>query len=183
MPKEAKDLKQLFLQKKPCLILLAISNIKKPYVSVLMKEAETTFAHTTNTLSEFESYGLVEFVNEGRVKYVKLTRSGKEVVRIVSSLYKLLNGDGVLKALDRIEKRLDTLEEAIKKGKDDEKAVRRLVKRFKSIGAQMGSLKLEALKYSNDDLDTVIRRMDERIEYIATKFTPEELAEEASEIK
>ena len=99
MEREGKDLKQMFMQKKPCLIFLAISRVEKPYVSTLMKEADTTFAHTTNILSEMEACGLVEFVSEGRVKLVKLTRRGKEVYNTLVKLDGILGGENLLKDL------------------------------------------------------------------------------------
>jgi predicted transcriptional regulator len=175
MPKDARDLRQLFLQQKPCNILIAISKTKKPYVSSLMKDADTTFAHTTNILSDFESYGLVEFVNEGRMKYVRLTKSGKEIARSLNALDSFLNGGQILKGLDRIERRLDSLDSAIKAGPADDKSVKRRAKRLKEINAIVKHYGEDSKKFNNPGLKAALDRMNERIEYIMTRFKPEDL--------
>jgi hypothetical protein len=57
----------LFLQEKPALALLTIGALEKTYASVITKEINSTFAHTTKILSKMEHYGLVKFSVEGRV--------------------------------------------------------------------------------------------------------------------
>lgn len=171
MPKEAKDLKQMFLQKKPCLILLAASRIDKPYVSVLMKEADTTFAHTTNILSEMETYGLIQFATEGRMKYVKLTRTGKELARSLNSINGLLEGRSTAKNLKKLEIRLDLLEGAIKANNSEGKAYRRNEDRFKTIMERLDVLETEAARYENVNMNQTISNFKERFAYLKTKFT------------
>ncbi|HJH30093.1 MAG TPA: MarR family transcriptional regulator [Methanosarcinaceae archaeon] len=78
--------KQLFLQEKPTLALLAISSSTKTYASVITKEINSTFAHTTKILSKMKEHGLVEFTVEGRVKYVELTDHGMNVVGALKNL-------------------------------------------------------------------------------------------------
>lgn len=70
----------LFLQEKPTLAMLAIHSLEKTYASVITKEIDSTFAHTTKILSKMEEYGLVKFTVEGRIKYVELTDHGYDVV-------------------------------------------------------------------------------------------------------
>lgn len=75
------ELEELFLRKKPVWLLLNIKlggNVK--YVSVLAKETDCTYSHTVKLLDLFEGLGLVEFEKEGRIKYVKLTQDGSELV-------------------------------------------------------------------------------------------------------
>ena len=77
---------QLFLQEKPTLALLVISSFKKTYASVITKEINSTFAHTTKILSKMEEHGLVKFTLEGRVKYVELTEHGMKTVDSMKNL-------------------------------------------------------------------------------------------------
>ena len=83
---------QLFLQEKPTLALLAISSLEKTYASVITKEINSTFAHTTKILSKMEEYGLVKFTVEGRVKYVELTEHGIKTVDSMKDLIVALGG-------------------------------------------------------------------------------------------
>ncbi len=94
---------QLFLQEKPTLALLAIWSFQKTYASVITKEINSTFAHTTKILSKMEEYGLVKFTMEGRVKYVELTESGFKVVEALKDLIIALEGElpeGMIQAED-----------------------------------------------------------------------------------
>jgi len=77
---------QLFLQEKPTLALLVISSFKKTYASVITKEINSTFSHTTKILSKMNEQGLVKFTIEGRVKYVELTEHGIKVVDAMKDL-------------------------------------------------------------------------------------------------
>lgn len=84
---------QLFLQEKPTLALLAIWSFQKTYASVITKEINSTFAHTTKILSKMEEHGLVKFTMEGRVKYVELTDLGFKVVEALKNLIIALGGE------------------------------------------------------------------------------------------
>ncbi|MBN2110327.1 MAG: PadR family transcriptional regulator [Methanosarcinaceae archaeon] len=84
---------QLFLQEKPVLALLAIWSFQKTYASVITKEINSTFAHTTKILSKMEDHGLVRFSVEGRVKYVELTDHGYRVVDALKELIIALEGE------------------------------------------------------------------------------------------
>ncbi|QLC49849.1 PadR family transcriptional regulator [Methanolobus zinderi] len=84
---------QLFLQEKPVLALLAIWSFQKTYASVITKEINSTFAHTTKILSKMEDHGLVQFSVEGRVKYVELTEHGYKVVDALKDLIIALEGE------------------------------------------------------------------------------------------
>lgn len=172
MPKDAKDLKQMFLQKKPCQILLAASRLNKPYISVLMKEADTTFAHTTNILSDMEAYGLIEFASEGRMKYVRLTSMGKEIARSLRSVDGLLDGKALFKRLSNLEKTVDRLEENIKSDIKDVKSEKARAKRFFEVSARWSAIEAEAGRYNNTSLDLAVARMKERLDYLGTKIQP-----------
>lgn len=83
----------LFLQEKPTLALLAIWFYGRTYASVITKEINSTFAHTTKILSRMEEDGLVEFSVEGRIKYVELTEKGYNVVSLLKDLIVSLGGE------------------------------------------------------------------------------------------
>jgi len=84
---------QLFLQEKPTLALLAIWSFQKTYASVITKEINSTFAHTTKILTKMEEHGLVQFSVEGRVKYVELTEHGYRVVDALKNLIMAIEGE------------------------------------------------------------------------------------------
>lgn len=73
------DAEKLFLQEKPTLALLFIGSMEKTYASVISKEIDSTFAHTTRILTKMEQCGLIRFTFEGRIKFVELTEYGREV--------------------------------------------------------------------------------------------------------
>ncbi|WP_135604554.1 MarR family transcriptional regulator [Methanococcoides sp. NM1] len=83
----------LFLQEKPTLALLAIWFYGRTYASVITKEINSTFAHTTKILSRMEEDGLVVFTVEGRIKYVELTEKGHNVVSLLKDLIISLGGE------------------------------------------------------------------------------------------
>lgn len=70
---------KLFLQEKPTRALLFIGSMGKTYASVISKEIDSTFAHTTRILAKMEQCGLIRFTFEGRIKFVELTEYGREV--------------------------------------------------------------------------------------------------------
>ncbi|MDK2892270.1 MarR family transcriptional regulator [Methanohalophilus sp.] len=76
----------IFLQGKPTLAILAIWSHKRTYASIVAKEINSTFAHTTKILSKMEELGLVRFTVDGRIKYVELTKYGLEVVDALKQL-------------------------------------------------------------------------------------------------
>lgn len=83
----------LILQQKPALTLLAIRNEGGTYASVISREIESTFAHTTNILNKLEEKGLVTFEPDGsdnRVKRVELTPKGQDAAELVEELTAVL---------------------------------------------------------------------------------------------
>jgi DNA-binding MarR family transcriptional regulator len=85
----------LILQQKPALTLLAIRNEGGTYASVISREIESTFAHTTNILNKLEEKGLVTFEPDGsdnRVKRVELTPKGQDAAELVEELAAVLEG-------------------------------------------------------------------------------------------
>ncbi len=80
------NMDNLFLQEKPTLALLAIWSHKRTYASVVTKDINSTFAHTTKILSKMEELGFVHFTVDGRIKYVELTEYGVKVVEALKEL-------------------------------------------------------------------------------------------------
>lgn len=70
------ELEEMFLRKKPVRLLLNIKMGSQKYVSVLAKETDCTYSHTVKLLDMFQELGIVEFIKQGRIKYVKLTEDG-----------------------------------------------------------------------------------------------------------
>jgi DNA-binding MarR family transcriptional regulator len=70
------ELEEMFLRKKPVRLLLNIKIGGQKYVSVLAKETDCTYSHTVKLLDMFQELNIVEFVKQGRIKYVKLTEDG-----------------------------------------------------------------------------------------------------------
>ncbi|MCL7414923.1 MAG: MarR family transcriptional regulator [ANME-2 cluster archaeon] len=89
------DAVKLILQQKPARVLLAISREGGTYASVISREIESTFAHTTNILGKLEEMGLVKFEQDGkdnRVKQVVLTSRGEAAAALVAELADVLDG-------------------------------------------------------------------------------------------
>ncbi|ATZ60776.2 MAG: hypothetical protein BME93_01090 [Methanosarcinales archaeon Met12] len=84
--------KKLFLQEKPASILQAVAAHEMPYISLIAKEVDSTYAHTTNTLSTMERYGLLTFSRDGRTKYIELTSAGWTIVRALEGLISAFDG-------------------------------------------------------------------------------------------
>jgi predicted transcriptional regulator len=166
------------MQNKPCSILLAIPRTEKPYVSLLMKEADTTFAHTTNILSDMEAYGLVEFVSEGRMKYVKLTRRGRDILKSLQSLDGALGGGDLLRDLKRLELRVNVIETRLKAGELSERMARRTIKSLEEITVRSGTIERDAGLFRNEHLDYEVKVMKERLDYLKTKLPAGENATE-----
>jgi predicted transcriptional regulator len=166
------------MQNKPCSILLAIPRAEKPYVSLLMKEADTTFAHTTNILSDMAAYGLVDFVSEGRMKYVKLTRRGRDVLKSLQSLDGALGGGDLLKDLKRLELRVNGIETRLKAGELSERMAKRTAKALDEITIKSGAIERDAGLFRNERLDYEVRVMKERLDYLKTKLPAGETPED-----
>jgi DNA-binding MarR family transcriptional regulator len=82
---------KLFLQEKPTLALLLIGSMGKTYASVISKEIDSTFAHTTRILAKMEQYGLIRFTFEGRIKFVELTEHGRDVETVLKEFRDIIS--------------------------------------------------------------------------------------------
>ncbi|KAF5412715.1 MAG: hypothetical protein C5S43_01430 [Candidatus Methanocomedens sp.] len=94
------DAVNLILQQKPARVLVTISREGETYASVISREIESTFAHTTKILTKLEDLGLVKFEQDGndnRVKRVALTSRGDAAAALVEELSDVLEGKKITK--------------------------------------------------------------------------------------
>lgn len=91
------DAEKLFLQEKPTRTLLFIGSTGKTYASVISKEIDSTFAHTTRILSKMEQSGLIRFTFEGRIKFVELTKYGEEVEAALKDFRNIISEESPLR--------------------------------------------------------------------------------------
>lgn len=80
-----KTIHKIFLHPKPVKLLLSLRSGPK-YATLLSKEIDCTYSHTTKLLENFQKFGLVEFEKRGRIKIIKLTKSGEELSEAVDAL-------------------------------------------------------------------------------------------------
>ena len=92
---------KLFLQEKPTLALIFIGSMGKTYASVISKEIDSTFAHTTRILAKMEQCGLIIFTFEGRIKFVELTEYGKEVESALKEFRDILSKEPLVETAQR----------------------------------------------------------------------------------
>jgi DNA-binding MarR family transcriptional regulator len=89
------DAFNLILQQKPARVLLAVRREGGTYASVISREIESTFSHTTNILGKLEEQGIVMFEQDGsdnRVKRVELTPKGEATAALIEELSAVLDG-------------------------------------------------------------------------------------------
>lgn len=77
---------RLFLRIKPVKMLMALKNDPK-YPTLIAKAVDCTYSHTVKLLELFRKYGLVEFEKKGRIKLIRLTEDGNELVRSVEAAF------------------------------------------------------------------------------------------------
>lgn len=88
-----KDAFNLILQQKPARVLLTVSREGGTYASVISREIQSTFSHTTNILSRLKEQGIVMFEqddSDNRVKRVELTKKGEATAALIQELSDVL---------------------------------------------------------------------------------------------
>ncbi len=85
MVTKEKFLPKLFLRVKPVKMLSCLRSGPK-YATILSKEVDCTYSHTVKLLDLFKDYGLVDFTKQGRIKMVRLTDVGSDLVGSVENL-------------------------------------------------------------------------------------------------
>lgn len=74
-----REMEKLFFRTKPVKLLMALKPGPK-YATLLAKEIDCTYSHTIKLLDNFKKFGLVEFEKRGRIKVIKLTGKGEEIL-------------------------------------------------------------------------------------------------------
>ncbi len=86
-----KKIFNVFFRKKPALMLLGLLNAKSEiYASSLAKEINCTYSHVVKILQQMQKAGLVEFIKQGRIKILKLTKKGEKVAEHINQIKNLL---------------------------------------------------------------------------------------------
>ncbi|TAL47396.1 ArsR family transcriptional regulator [archaeon] len=85
MAQKERIMPKLFLHVKPIRILTVLRDGPK-YATAISKETDCTYSHTVKLLDVFRDFGLVDFEKKGRIKIIKLTDTGEDLARSVSSI-------------------------------------------------------------------------------------------------
>lgn len=81
----------VFFREKPVMMLVSLLNPKQEmYASTVAKQVDCTYSHVVKILQEFQKQGLVEFDKKGRLKFVRLTKKGKDVAETFEKAKNLL---------------------------------------------------------------------------------------------
>jgi DNA-binding MarR family transcriptional regulator len=87
-----KDNFDIFFRRKPALMLIALKKIARArYGSILAKEVDCTYSHAVKILQSLERLGLVVFEKKGRIKMIKLTKTGQEIADNIDNIKKLVS--------------------------------------------------------------------------------------------
>ncbi|ADE36649.1 hypothetical protein [Methanohalophilus mahii] len=127
------EVENLFLQEKPTLALLTIWSLKKTYASVITKQINSTFAHTTKIISKMADMGLVQFTSEGRIKYVELTEYGVDVVTTLRDFIITL-GDNLPEKYSEL---VEAVEEEESEGTQLNRESREILERIKTLRSKI----------------------------------------------
>jgi len=162
---------KLFLQEKPTLALLFIGSMGKTYASIISKEIDSTFAHTTRILAKMEQCGLIRFTFEGRIKFVELTDYGREVETSLKEFRDLLSDKSLIE--NAAEESRDEEREDSSKGSIEEEKARdtelvdpeqldplsaEIFEKIKNLRDKIETIYKQALE-QGDNKDTISRKL------------------------
>jgi len=86
-----KKIFNVFFRRKPALMLLGLLHAKEEiYASSLAKEINCTYSHVVKILQQMHKSGLIEFVKQGRIKLLRLTKKGQKVADHIDHILNLL---------------------------------------------------------------------------------------------
>lgn len=86
-----KKMFNVFFRRKPALMLLGLFQSKEEiYASSLAKEINCTYSHVVKILQQMQAAGLIEFVKQGRIKLLKLTKKGEKIAEHIDQIINLL---------------------------------------------------------------------------------------------
>ena len=156
------DAVNLILQQKPARVLLTINSEGGTYASVISREIESTFSHTTKILAKLEDIGLVKFKQDGndnRVKQVVLTSRGEAAAALVAELADVLDGKKPAKKKGAVRKK----KMAVPKKTVTKKVVVDFSEKLEMVKAQIELISKEELEgkdnISQEDFVRIGRRL------------------------
>lgn len=165
---------KLFLQEKPTLALLFIGSMGKTYASVISKEIDSTFAHTTRILVKMEQCGLIRFTFEGRIKFVELTEYGKEVEAALKDFRDIIAKELLIETMEKEKSGRNAAEEGIegegentqeedekeklKKAEELDPLNAEMLEKIKKLRSKIESIHEGALEH-RDSRDTISRKL------------------------
>ncbi len=168
MPDE--NAEKLFLQEKPTLTLLFIGSMEKTYASVISKEIDSTFAHTTRILAKMEHSGLIRFTLDGRIKFVELTGYGKEVENALKDFRNIISEEIIVEKAHEEESEKEDLNEIKRENIEEEKKEElgyieeldpinaEILKKIKTLTSKMESIHRGVLE-QGDSKDAISRKL------------------------
>ena len=165
---------KLFLQEKPTLALLFIGSMGKTYASVISKEIDSTFAHTTRILAKMERCGLIRFTFEGRIKFVELTEYGKEVEAALKDFRDIIAKESRIKTIEKEKSERNAAEEGmegegentqeeeekekLEKAEELDPLNAEMLEKIKKLRSKIESIHEGALEH-RDSRDTISRKL------------------------
>ncbi len=151
MPDE--NVEKLFLQEKPTLTLLFIGSMEKTYASVISKEIDSTFAHTTRILAKMEQSGLIKFTFDGRIKFVELTKYGKGVETALKDFRNVLSEEIIVENVQKEEFEKEDLDKSKRENIEEDKEKLEHVEELNPINAAI----LEKIKNLKSKIESIHR--------------------------
>jgi DNA-binding MarR family transcriptional regulator len=169
MPDE--NVEKLFLQEKPTRALLFIGSMGKTYASVISKEIDSTFAHTTRILSKMEQCGLIRFTFEGRIKFVELTGYGRDVENALKEFRDIIAEEPVIEKAQEDESEKENLKKGEGEKASEEEGNEKLeqaeeldplnaeiLEKIKNLRSKIESIHMGALE-QRDSKDAISRKL------------------------
>lgn len=162
---------KLFLQEKPTLALLFIGSMGKTYASVISKEIDSTFAHTTRILSKMEQCRLIRFTFEGRIKFVELTKYGRDVETALKDFRDMIAQEPLIETAEKEESERKAAEEGegekaaeeeekekLEKAKELDPLNAEILEKIKSLRSKIEGIHRGSLE-QGDSRDTISRKL------------------------
>lgn len=168
------NIEKMFLREKPARILLAIAKQDNSYASIISKEVDATYAHTTSVLSEMEHYGLISTNQDGRVKYIGLTDLGKNIAEALRVLIDIFGGVEVIpkdESVKDLQDKIKSLRSRVDRIYKEEFANRRALslKESTRVSRRLGPYcrevrKMDKINIQNEELRREFDELKKRIE-------------------
>lgn len=151
MPDE--NAEKLFLQEKPTLTLLFIGSMEKTYASVISKEIDSTFAHTTRILAKMEQAGLIRFTSDGRIKFVELTEYGKGVETSLKDFRNVISEEIIVEKVQKEDSEKEDLNESKRENIEEDIEKLEYVEELNPLNAEI----LEKIKNIKSKIESIHR--------------------------